>query len=84
MRKFIYINLYIGVTRKRIKAELGLLMKMLKEASILMRRLVVTTSIEELWLEARKPGILASMIVPLALGEGKLLRTRTLEKMCKG
>ncbi|MBA0756455.1 hypothetical protein Gogos_019868 [Gossypium gossypioides] len=58
-----------------IKAKLMLPIKVLKEASILMRKLVLTTSIEEILLEARKWGILAGMIVWLAPVEGKLSRT---------
>ncbi|MBA0756454.1 hypothetical protein Gogos_019867 [Gossypium gossypioides] len=46
-----------------IKAELMLSIKVLKEASILMRKLVLTTSIEEIPLEAQKWGILAGMTV---------------------
>lgn len=71
-----FITLALEVTRMTIKAELMLPIKLLKEASILMRKLMLTTPVEEILLEARKWGI-------LALVERKLSETGALEKICK-
>lgn len=74
-----------GVTKMGIRSRLKLLMKMLHETNVLMRKLVQEVGTKELQLGPRKLGKVASMLLlPMVLQKGKLLITRTLEKMHKG